>query len=292
MRRKRLLRGLKPSTLKKQFGRGLERIRKWRELRRTRHPTMEKVPVFVVGCNRSGTNMVCRAIGKSPHAWDYPESEFSTAFNGYYLRADWIIERVIRRTPAPVVSFGSILDSQFTDDLLSRFDGAKALWVYRRYEDVANSCARMPWASQMKDFARWVAGGELGKLGARGKRVTDDTVRLFRERFDEGLTIEDCAALYWYMRNMLYFDLGLDADPRVMIVQYEDAALNQEDAFRRICDFIGLPFDPAILGEVRTTSVGKHPRPPIDPAIDEVCGALKARLDEQFARTSAVPVHV
>ena len=50
-------------------------------------------------------------IEKSLHGWDYPESELSIAFNGYYLRADWIIEWLIRRTPAPIISFGSILDS-------------------------------------------------------------------------------------------------------------------------------------------------------------------------------------
>lgn len=288
MRRKRLLRRLKPATVKKLVGRSLERRRKWRELRRTRHPRMEKVPVFVVGCNRSGTNMVCRAIGKSPHGWDYPESEFSVAFNGYYLRADWIIEKLIRRAPAPVISFGSILDSQFADDLLSRFEGAKAIWVYRHYDDVVNSCVRMQWAYQLKDFARWVAHGELERLGARGRRVSRDTVRLFNELFSEDLSNEDSAGLYWYMRNNLYFDLSLDADARVLIVQYEDAVLNQENAFRRISHFLGVPFGPAMLEGVSTSSVGKHSRPSMDAAVEEVCSALKARLDEQFARTSAV----
>jgi len=287
IRRKRVLRRLKQVDVKKVVRRGLERRRKWRELRRTPHPSMEKTPVFVVGCNRSGTNMVCRAIGKSPHGWDYPERDFGVAFNGYYLRADWIIETLIRRTPAPIVSFGSILDSQFTDDLLSRFEGAKAIWVYRCYEDVVNSCVRMQWAYELKDFARWVAGGELERLGARGKRISRDTIRLFNELFSEDLSNEDSASLYWYMRNKLYFDLNLHSDARVLIVQYEDAVLNQENAFQRICRFLGVPFDPAILEGVSTSSVGKHSRPSVDPAIEEVCGALKARLDEQFARTRA-----
>ncbi len=150
MRWKRLLKRFREITLEKLIHRGLEGRRKWLQLRRTSHPITEKRPVFIVGSNRSGTKMVCKAIGKSPHGWDYPESEFSFAFNGFYLRADWIIERLIRRTPTPIISFGSILDSQSTDDLLSRFDGARAIWVYRRYEDVANSCARRPWGHHLK----------------------------------------------------------------------------------------------------------------------------------------------
>jgi hypothetical protein len=71
--------------------------------------------------------MVCAAIGASPHGWAYQESEFSLAFNGYYLRPAWILERLIRHTPAPIVAFGGILDSQFTDALLGRFPGEGSL---------------------------------------------------------------------------------------------------------------------------------------------------------------------
>jgi len=162
MRWKRVFKRLRQINVEKLIRRGLERRREWLRRRRTSHPTTEKLPVFVVGCNRSGTNMIC---------------------GGYYLRADWIIEWLIRHTPAPIISFGSILDSQFTDDLLSRFEGAKAIWIYRRYEDVANSCARMEWGYHLKDLVGWVARGELERLGVRGKRISADMVRLFSNLF-------------------------------------------------------------------------------------------------------------
>jgi hypothetical protein len=264
----------------------LEGSRKWLRLLRTPHPTTEKLPVFVVGCNRSGTNMACAAIGNSPHGWAYQESTFSLAFNGYYLRPDWVIEGLIRRTPAPIISFGSILDSQFTDDLLSRFAGARAIWIYRRYEDVANSCVRREWGEHLKNLARWVARGDLEKLGVRGKRISVDTVRLFGELFREDLSYEDMACLYWYMRNQLYFDLNLPMDTRVLLVQYEDTVLNPEKAFRRIFGFLGFPYDPAIIKDVYASSVAKDAWRGIDPAIREVCDALKARLDAHYARMS------
>lgn len=285
MLRKRVFKRLRQINVEK-LRRGLERGRKWLRLRRTPHPTTEKLPVFIVGCNRSGTNMVCGAIGKSPHGWDFRESGFSVAFNGYYLREDWIIEWLIRRIPAPIVSFGSILDSQSTRDLLSRFEGAKGIWIYRRYEDVANSCARMQWGHHLKDLARWVARGELEKLGARGKHIGADTVQLFGELFREDLSNEEGACLYWYLRNQLYFDLNLHTDPRVLLTQYEDTVLNQEKAFRRIFEFLGFPYDPAIIDGIFASSVGKHPLPGIDPAIQEVCDTLKAQLDAHYARTS------
>lgn len=286
MRRRRILNRLKNFDVGRAISRAQARRRKWQQLRRTAHPTTQKLPVFIVGCNRSGTNMVCGAIGKSPHGWDNKESEFSLAFNAYYLRADWIIEQLIRRTPAPIISFGSILDSQFTDDLLARFDGARAIWVYRRYEDVANSSARKRWTDHLKNLVRWVSRGELERLGSRGERISDDTVRLFGELFRDDLSTVDYACLYWYMRNQVYFDLNLDKDPRVLIVQYEDTVLNKERALRRVFDFLGFPYDPAVIDDIFASSVGKHPWPGTDPAIKEVCDALQARLDAEYARTS------
>lgn len=286
MRGKRLLRRIRRTDVRTLIRKGLERRRKWLQVRKTLHPTTEKRPVFVVGCNRSGTNMACAAIGKSPHGWAYQESEFSLAFNGYYLRPAWILERLIRHTPAPIVAFGSILDSQFTDDLLARFSGARAVWVYRRYEDVANSCARKPWGNHLQDLARWVARGELDRLGARGKRVSTDTVRLFGELFREDLSKEDYACLYWYLRNQVYFDLNLHADPRVLILQYEDAVLNPEQVFKRVLAFLELPYDPGIIEDVFSSSVNKHPWPGIDPSIQRTCDALKDRLDGQYARST------
>ena len=42
-----------------------------------------------------------------------------------------------------------------------------------------------------------------------------------------------------------------------------------------------------ISNGIFATSVGKHPVPGIDAAIQEVCNVLKARLDAHYARTSA-----
>ena len=111
-------------------------------------------------------------------------------------------------------------------------------------------------------------------------------MQLFGSLYRKDLSNEDAACLYWYLRNQLYFELALDQDPRVLIVQYEDAVLNKERGFRRIFDFLGFPYDPAVIGDVFTSSVRKNAPPDIDPAIREVCDALTVRLDAEYARTS------
>jgi hypothetical protein len=71
-------------------------------------------------------------------------------------------------------------------------------------------------------------------------------------------------------------------DPRVLILQYEDTVFNKERIFRGVFSFLGVPFDPVIIDGIFASSVGKHPTPEIDPAIQEVCDTLKARLDTHY----------
>ena len=141
--------------------------------------------------------------------------------------------------------------------------------------------------NDVKDWVRWVASGELEKLGAQGKRVSGKTEQLLGELFREELPTVDCACLYWYMRNQLYFDLELDKDPRVLIAKYEDAVLSGEQAFRRIFDFLDFPYDPEIIKDVFASSVGKDVWPGIDPRIQQLCDALTTRLDERYEQSGA-----
>lgn len=260
----------------------LDRRRRWFRQLATNPPTVTGDPVFVVGSNRSGTQMVCEAIGLSPLGWDYQESQANLAFKDYQLRSDRLVKRLIRVTPARVVSFGNILDSQFTDHLLDRYGGSKAIWVYRRYQDAANSSVRQ-WGNHLRDdMVRWVARGEPERLGPRGKRIHPDTSRLITDLYDDGLSEVEGACLYWYMRNRLFFDLGLNEDPRVLLVQYEDTVQNPERALRRIFDFLGHPYDESTVARIFTSSVGKHPWPDIDRRIEVACDTLKRDLDDHY----------
>lgn len=280
----RRLSRITPERVFRHAGIQLERAQKRLVRTLTLHPVQRKTPVFISGSNRSGTQMVCRAIGNSPHGWDYPEADFSIAFERYSLRSHAVIDRLIRWSPAPLVSFGSILDSQFTDALLDRFQNSRAIWVFRRYEDAVNSSIRS-WGGHQKNMMRQVAQGKLSHLGPRGLRIADENVELIRSLYSESLTDEDAGCLYWYMRNKVFFDLGLDRNPRVMALQYEDAVLNQERSFRSVFHFLGCPYHDSVIGDVFATSVGKQDWKGTSEEISALCDGLKARLDAHHART-------
>jgi hypothetical protein len=85
----------------------------------------------------------------------------------------------------------------------------------------------------------------------------------------------------WYLRNVLFFEQGLDADRDTLLVSYEDLVQHPEPEFRRIFDFIDLPYDLWHSRKVVATSVSKRPPPPIDGGVRDEC----ERLLDRFQRT-------
>lgn len=262
------------------------RTSKWYSRSNTKHPTNEKYPVFVLGSNRSGTQMVNKAIGNSPNSWDYPERETSLAFNGYHLRSKQVIKQLIRISPAPIVTFGCILDSQIANELLSNSWNAKAIWVYRCYQDAVNSSVNR-FGDHQKGLVRLVANGELERLGARSKDLSLETVKTISELYSDGISKEEGACLYWYMRNKLYFDLNLDQNSRVYIIQYEAAVKHPEKEFRKLFQFLEFPYYSSSIENIFASSIGKHPWPGIDPDFQQLCDDLQAKLDQSFASKSS-----
>lgn len=270
--------------LRDALARRAARARKWLRQRRSGGRPATRTPVFVLGCQRSGTNMLISVLDRSTHTWTYDEG-VGPAFVGYRLAEPEVVERCVARSLAPVVAFKPICDAQHADRLLERHPGSRALWIYRRVADVANSAVRN-WGGHQKDIMRWISEGDWHRLGWRGELLAPESVEKIEAIYSDKLSPEEAGALFWWLRNRIYFDLGLDRDERVLLVRYEDLVGDPPAQFRRIFDFVGCPWDDAVVEDVFATSVGKAPFPDIDPRIRELCDELTARLDARLAESS------
>jgi hypothetical protein len=225
--------------------------------------------------------MVMWTIERSPNVWVYHEHAWSPAFRNYRLRPTETIDRLIGRSPAPVVAFKPLCDSHLTDRYLARHSRSKAIWIYRSFKDVANSAVRNLGEHQ-KNVLRWIVQGDTDRLGWRGERLPRDYVDLVHEVFREDMSSHEACALFWYVRNRLYFDLGLEVDERVLLVRYEDLVGGSDKPFARLFDFIGAEFERGFLENIFSSSVGRSPFPAIHPRVEAVCEHLAARLDEAY----------
>ncbi len=267
--------------------RNMQRGQKYMAQRRRATKLGADSTVFVTGCGRSGTTMLVDTLDCSPEIWLYNEFH-RAAFDRLRLKSPEGVKRLIRRCAAPTVVFKPLSDVHRVDELLSTYENSRALWIYRRYQDTANSAVRL-WGESQKSMARNIAAGNRAELGWLGERLSDEVVAQFREAYREEGPPEEGAALIWYYLNQFFFTTGIDQDPRVMLLQYEDLVQRPRENFAEIFGFLGCHFDESFLSDVHKSSIGKNTFPEISPRVHELCTSLGKRLDATYEARRTTP---
>jgi len=255
----------------------------WRNWKNIRHHLLRNDPaqklkrvIFVAGVQRSGTNMLMRVLDKSIDTRVYRESD-PLAFDDYEMRPFTIIREVIGRTNAPFVVIKALCESDRLRALLDRFENSRAIWLIRNYSDVINSQLHL-WDDQVEVLRRIVSN--RSGLDWQGRGISDSTYSLICELAVSELTRPSASGLFWYWRNMTFFDQRLDSDPRVLPVHYDKLVMDPRSGFRDIFKFLGIPFDEKLAGLVSSRSVGKDARPKLDPRIKSLCDEMQERLSK------------
>lgn len=96
----------------------------------------------------------------------------------------------------------------------------------------------------------------------------------------------DAAALFWYAKNSLFFDLDMQNKPEIMMCRYDDLVKNPAEMVAEIYDFIDSPFPgDEIAKDINARSVGKGKNIKLNPEIEALCQGMQQRLDQvYFAR--------
>lgn len=234
--------------------------------------------LFVAGVQRSGTNMVMDVLEKNLETDVYHERD-PRAFDNYKLREDAVIAALVRHSPAPTVVVKCLMESQKLARLLEIHAPARAIWVFRNYDDVVNSMLAS-FSKQLEQVRllarRRIAGDWLTD------DMSDETYAQVCALAEGDLDGPSAAAIQWYFRNILYFEQGLDRDPRVLLVNYDRLVTNPGPEIGRIFAFAGLAMSPRVMRGITPRSIGKQPRPVLKPAVDACCAALLARLRDRL----------
>ncbi len=262
----------------------------WRKASwRRSHPRQPgaATPVYVVGLQRSGTNMLMRGLDEAPETEVRNEND-SRLFDRFRIRSTDVLREVVRASRQQVVFIKPICDSHLVDTYLD-LDGVApghALWVYRDVDSRARSeVSKFGPANLMA--LRDIAAG-LGDQRWQGERLPTASVELIRSFDLESMTEHSAAALFWVVRNNLYFELGLADRDDVSLVSYDAFAADPSAQMRRVCELVGLPYRPELDEHVdRRVSHGSG-RLDIDARVRELADAMGARLE--LARTGA-PSH-
>ncbi len=251
----------------------------WRAGKRLRHrlrPADSRACLFITGAQRSGTNMLMECLDWSGQTDAFHESD-PRAFLDYQMLPRDVIHGLVGDSRFPCVAFKALCEAEQTRDLLEEFKPAKAIWVVRDFRDTVNSAIR-----NFPDFTmriREMAEDPDSVPGWFARGMSGETLAFLRRMNLPGMTSASASALRWYIRNVLFFEQGLERDERVLVVHYGDLVTEPVVTLERVFRFSGLTdFSPFITRKVHARSIRKNPEPDIHPDIRQACMELQERF--------------
>ena len=247
--------------------------------------------VFIMGIQRAGTSLMYWVFERDLDVKIYRESsELTTGDTLEHVRLNPLssVRARLARDRASLIVLKPLVESQRVHELMGTFPGSRVLWQYRHYQDVASSNLKaFGMDNGVKDLRPFVADDADNWRSQNSTAETRDTIRRF---FREDMNPYDAAALFWWARCRLYFDLNLAGDPRVLLCRYEDLATDPAATMRHIYAFLGRPYPgDHIVRDVHPQSVGKGRVSRLSPAVDALCAELLDRLDQLNEAALAAP---
>lgn len=248
-----------------------------------------KTIVPILGIQRSGTSLMYWIFERDLNVKVYRESsELSSLDLEEQIRLNPLpsVLEEINRHHVPMVILKPLVESQRANELMAAFPGAKVLWAYRHYQDVA--------ASNLKAFGEDNGHRDLQPLLAndpnnwRSQNSSEQTRATIGRYYSADMNPFDAAALFWWARMQLFFEQGLDQNPNVLLSRYEDLVMNPGKTMRQTYAFIERPYPgDHIVRDVNAQSVGKGRITKLSPSVDELCGEMLSRLDHLNTLSSA-----
>ena len=242
----------------------------------------EQQLIFIFGCQRSGTTATLRGLKRVAGCHVFNENNDVTNISAGGVKPMRLLPfdelaRVLAARPETHLVLKPLVESQQAARVLAHFDTAVALWFMRDYRDVvASMLAR--WADKVgMNMLKSIARGKPGDW--RSEDVDAETRNFVVSMLEEHeLTPQDAAALFWYLRNLLYFKQDLQNHPRVRLVRYEDL-VGRPDWLKTVLAQLGVRLDiPA--DTYHKQSVAKGAGVTVSAAVEQLCEEMMQRLDE------------
>lgn len=249
--------------------------------RNFRRKPLQKETVFVSGVHRSGTNMIMKFLNKSLLCEVFMESD-KRAFDNYMMRDKETISALIRDSGCRVVIVKALHEAHLLGELLNDFGPAKAIWMYRDYNDVVNSITTR-WPQNRNSYDKIVEA--LDNSDWRCGGIAEATLARIRQNYDPDDNNATANAWFWYWRNMIFFDLNFHENRNVILVKYDDFVKNSDRIGNLICNFLGITLTSSMTRVPNTNSIKKSPQQSISPACLEACHEMQTWLDRVWMQT-------
>jgi hypothetical protein len=241
----------------------------------------EKKILFIIGCQRSGTTLMQSLFENDINSKVYGErSKLSSNDLENHLRLNSLdsIKKEINGDSAPLIVIRPLVETQNILKLLDYFQNSKAVFMYRYYKDVANSNIKYFGLQNGVNDLRPIVQNILGNW--RSENIPEDVRKIVRKHFSEEMNPYDAAALFWFVRNSLFFSLRLAEHPDVILCRYEDLIQVPAEIIGSLYRFIDRTFQgQKTVEEVHSLALGKGRDLKLSSEIEDICNELLNKLD-------------
>ncbi|MEO0421040.1 MAG: sulfotransferase [Pseudomonadota bacterium] len=237
-------------------------------------PPGAAAPVFIVGAQRSGTTMLGDCLARSSQVSYYPEHD-RTAFDNFVLRED-VWPALVARCRLPIIAFKPLTSSHLARDMLARYAKGRVIWALRHPSDRARS-AVAKFGQQNLKLLQQLAGGERPDVW-QTQGLEQRHFDLIGKMLANPIDAAGAAALFWYLRNDLFFAQALDRDDRAQVVCYERLVSAPAQQMEHLCNHLGIPYQPRLSNDIHARSVRCDWPTGSRGDLIELCDALYDRL--------------
>jgi len=147
--------------------------------------------------------------------------------------------KTFNKIKSPLIVAKPIIESQNANEILVNIPGAKAIWIFRDFNDVIASFVKK-WGSRKINNWNLLPIVESDLKNWRGESVSKETRKLILKYYSKNLNEYDSAALFWYARNIIFIEKEMYKNENIMLVKYEDFVLEPYEEIREVYEFIGI----------------------------------------------------
>jgi hypothetical protein len=222
--------------------------------------------------------MVVRGLEQRPEVEVHNEND-RRAFDRFRLRPDPVVRDLILASRHRYVLFKPLCDSHRIDELLALHTPTpgRAIWAYRAVDGRVRSALAKFGPANLEVLTE-IAAGRAGHRW-QAQRLSPASMDLIRTFDWPSMTPASAAAVFWLVRNSLYFELGLDRRDDVLLLSYDRLVADRETSTRHLAAFLGLEWHPALAAHVATRDGADAGPVELDPRVRRLCTELQDRLD-------------
>lgn len=202
----------------------------------------------------------------------------SAAENRLRLKPLPEVKRRLEGIRSPLLVLKPLVESQYVSTWLDGLDNSFAIWMYRRAENVAASDLSYFGVENGERNLRLLLSNEPPNW--RSEVVPETTRSILSRHYEPGMDPHDAAALFWWARTSLFFDLRLNERPDVRLCSYERLVGDPEQSMRSLYKFVGVAYpEQDITRGVHRGSAGRKSEFQISAEVRQLCDGLWERLE-------------